>query len=130
MGGKGEAPGAVHGFQVLQVASHVMPTGQILLIDVEHGNNNFLEEAIDEMNKLGFYYGTMSIGTFGKFDRTVSSEKKGPASLISLKKAKPHFSCLQEITGAMCRPHSQSTQTVMEGLSSGQMKIPIPIGND
>jgi len=76
MGGKNEAPEAVHGFHVLQVANHVMPTGQILLIDVEHRNKNFLEEAIDEMNSRGFYYGTMSIGSFGKFDRTNLSEQR------------------------------------------------------
>ncbi|MFT6658731.1 NADase-type glycan-binding domain-containing protein [Maritalea sp.] len=75
LGGKSEAPDDNHGFNVFQIADHVMPTGEILLLDIALGNRDFFEEAVDEMNNRGFYYGTMSIGTFGEFDRTTLTDQ-------------------------------------------------------
>lgn len=75
LGGKAEAPDDDHGFNVFQVADSVMPTGEILLLDIAFGNQYFMEEAIDEMNRRGFYYGTMSIGSFGEYDRTALTDQ-------------------------------------------------------
>jgi len=84
-GGAKEKPDGTHGFDVFKVAKHVIPAGEILLIDVSHANSNMIDDAIDVMNERGFYYGTMSIGSFGRVDRSNLSTQT-PSFLEKLEK--------------------------------------------
>lgn len=60
---------SAHGTNVLKVANEVMPAGQIYLIDISNTAGKGVELAIQKMNELGVHYGTMSLGTMGRYGR-------------------------------------------------------------
>jgi hypothetical protein len=64
-----------HGTNVLKVVNEVMPAGQIYLIDVSNTKGRAPELGVKKMNELGVHYGTMSLGTMGRYGRHNFDEK-------------------------------------------------------